>query len=195
MTTNHPLDEQESGRVILSREEYDALQEAAEAHGRSAVQLRSLRETCNAQAKVLLEVDLRTTYLERVCGMQKVMLDMLRSDVPTIVSLETLSAFWQRWSIEVGNAKLPRDEVAAHEPDLFRRWRAHVLQAGKVDRSARSPAQRTRAEHEDAQPKTAAERTDDHVVRLREENRALEERLAKLTQEIDDYKRTYVVKR
>ena len=187
-----------NGHVSLAREEYDALVQLRDetnvelVHDVAAARNRAhdLVQTCNAQAKRMAEQDLMIANLERVTGLQRTLLDLLRGGT-SVASLEDLSEFWRRWQVCVGNAvserKLAREEAAKFEPDLFRTWRNWVLGAGKADRTLAASGSVTTREERDRAVATEG-RQDQTFRQLREDNERLERRLAQLEDEVAYYK-------
>lgn len=147
-------------RVMIDREEHNALvamRDSLESRlvedEKTKVRLHDLTITCGAQAKRLTEVELITQHLERTVGLQRVLIDMLKADVPTLASLEDLSLFWRSWiatteSLAIRDPK-QRDEISKLEPDLFRSWKLWVRDAGRASRSLALVGTVTRADVDD----------------------------------------------
>lgn len=188
------------GRVSVDREEYDALVALKEASETRIVEEERLRArihdldiTCRAQAKRLIEVDLTMQYLERVNGLQRVFIDLLRADRPAVAALEDLSTFWKTWFITTENIVKQepgrRDEVSRMEPDLFKSWRIWVRDAGRASRTF-AVAGTTRAEVEafNAIPQATLQ---DHVLeQQRAQTAALAARVKELEGEVEAYRRS-----
>lgn len=188
---------EDARRVQVDREEYAALlavKEAGELHvvdvAKTSARLHDLRVTCSAQARRLAEVDLIMQHQDRVNGLQRVLIDMLRADHPRVASLEELSEFWRQWSIATKTVaeKQPqlRDAVAKLEPDLFRSWGLWVRDVEKVVRSFSVAGTRTEVEPQLSIPQ--GELQDRAVGKLRETNAALVARVRELESEVEAYK-------
>jgi hypothetical protein len=192
--SNHEEDKQ-SPYVSLSREEYNAFQELevryAEATARSAKATNlshDLSLTCDAQARRLVESDSITRHHERVNGLQRVYIDLLRADHPHVAALEDLSEFWRQWLVSVGDpnrAPRPqRETVAKFEPDLFRSWQLWVDKLGRSFSVAGS-----RTEVDDRRPVTQVELQVDAMQLLQDTTDRLSDQVRKLESEIESYKK------
>lgn len=183
--------------VSVDREEYGALLALKELHETKAVENakvvnrnHDLLVTCEAQAKRLIELDLIMQHYERVNGLQRVFIDLLRADRPKVAALEDLSTFWQHWTATTQNfvTKQPqqREEVAKLEPDLFRSWRIWVRDSGKTTRTFAVAGTRAEIEALNTIPQATLQ---DHIVdQLRGKNASLFARVRELEAEVDAYK-------
>lgn len=184
-------------RVTVDRVELAALRDLQNLHEgcvleRAKVTNRNhdLAACCEAQAKRLIEVDLILQHYERVNGIQRAFIDLLRGDRPQVASLEDLSTFWQHWSTTTQNhtSKNPqqREEVAKLEPDLFRSWRIWVRDAGKTTRSFAVAGTRAEVEAHNAIPQATLQ---DHIIEnLRTKVASLIARESELEAEVAAYK-------
>lgn len=184
-------------RVLVDREEHAALLALKEADelrvvddAKTSARLHDLHATCSAQARRLVEVDLIVQHQDRVNGLQRVLIDMMRADRPRVASLEDLSEFWRRWSLTAATVgeKQPqqRDAIAKLEPDLFRSWALWVRDIGKAGRSFSVAGTRTEAE---AQRPASQDEAQDRITNvLRETNAVLAARVRELEGEVETYK-------
>lgn len=191
--------ENHDGRVSVDRLEYVALKDLQNLHEGCAIERakvtnrnHDLLVTCNAQAKRLTEADLAMQHLERINGLQRVYIEMLRGDHPKVASLEDLSTFWRHWSTTTENHlnqhPQQRDEVSKLEPDLFRSWKIWVRDSHKTRRTF-AVAGTTRAEVE-ALNSIPQESLQDHIIaNLSDKTTALTSRVRELEAEIDAYKK------
>lgn len=185
-------------RVLVDREEYAALRALQEEHGIKVVEndriqarIHDLTTTCSTQARRLAEVALTVEHLERVNGIQRVLIDLLRADHPAVASLEDLSTFWRSWFLttEAAASRDPskREEISKLEPDLFRSWRVWVRDAGRHSRTF-AVAGTTRAEVEahNAIPQATLQ---EHVLeQQRAQNASLAARVRELEAEVEAYR-------
>jgi len=188
----------DDGRVSVDREEYAALvalKEAADTRfledEKLKARIHDLDVTCRAQAKRLIEVDLTMQHLERVNGLQRCFIDLLRADRPAVAALEDLSAFWRTWTITTENlAKQEpgrRDEIGRLEPDLFKSWRIWARDAGRASRTF-AVAGTTRADVEalNAVPQATLQ---DHILeQQRAQTATLAARVRELEGEVEAYR-------
>lgn len=188
--SNHEEDKH-NPHVSLSREEYNAFQELevryAEATARSAKATNlshDLSLTCDAQARRLVESDSITRHHERVNGLQRVYIDLLRADHPHVAALEDLSEFWRQWLVSVGSTPRSRETVAKFEPDLFRSWQLWVDKLGRSFSVAGS-----RTEVDDRRPVTQVELQVDAMRLLSDTTERLSNQVRELESEIESYKK------
>jgi hypothetical protein len=189
----------DDGRVSVNREEYAALVALKEVSETRLVEEERLRArihdldvTCRAQARRLVEVDLATQHLERVNGLQRCFIDLLRADRPAVASLEDLSTFWRAWFITTENLvkrepKL-REEVSRLEPDLFKSWRIWVRDAGQGSRTF-AVAGATRAEVDGDRLALSQAAFQDRILeQQRAQTAALSARVKELEGEVEAYR-------
>lgn len=133
-------------RVLVDREEHAALLALKEADELRVIhdakadgRLQDLRITCTAQARRLADVDLIMQQNERIIGLQRVLIDALRTERPQVGSLEDLSTFWRAWFMTtekmLSQDPKQREEISKVEPDLFRSWKLWVRDAGRASRT------------------------------------------------------------
>lgn len=187
-------------RVLVDREEYAALialRENAEIHlvddDKTNSRIHDLGVTCSAQARRLVEVDLAIQHLERINGMQRVFIDLLRADHPAVASLEDLSTFWRTWFVTTGKLleqdPAKRDEVNRLEPDLFRSWRLWVRDAGRVSRTF-AAAGTTRAEVDGDRLALSQAALQDRIFeQQRHQNALLLARVSELEAEVEAHRK------
>jgi hypothetical protein len=185
-----------NGHVSLAREEYEAFVAREEVistvtaeNAKLVNHNLDLTQTCDAQVKHLSNFELKIMHLERINGLQSVLIDLLKDKVK-VASLEDLSEFWRQWTIhtskDIDSRKVVRDEVAKFEPNLFKTWRNWTNDSGGADRSLSWAG--TRAEREAQQPNTPGEMHAHTIRRLREENVKLMARTQQLESEIEALK-------
>jgi hypothetical protein len=185
-----------NGHVSLAREEYSAFLAREESfnqlfaeHERYKINHREVMTTCDAQAKHLAMRDLTVTHLERLVELQQQFLDLIR-DGTKVASVEELSEFWHQWQLHthkgVEDKKFDRSEVMKYEPDLFKSWRAWVNDAGKKDR--RFSEAGTRSERDAMMPPSPKELQEHIIVRLRQDNAGLANRVLALEAEMEKVK-------
>jgi hypothetical protein len=185
-----------NGHVSLAREEYSAFlacqenhQQLTADHERMRAINASLTETTDAQAKTLSMRDLRITYLERISSLQQLFIDQIR-DGTKVAAVADLSEFWHQWQVHthkgVDAKKFGREDVTKYEPDLFKSWRNWVNDSGKVDRAFSESG--TRVDQASAVPGSAKEMQEHIIVRLRQDNASLANRLLRLEAEIEAFK-------
>lgn len=188
--SNGVVGAEDARRVLVDREEHAALLALKEADELRVVddakvsnRVHDLVVTCGAQARRLAEVDLVVQHQERVNGLQRVLLDTLRSDHPRLASVEDLSEFWKQWTIATGalveRQPQQREAVAKLEPDLFRSWSLWVRDSGRASRSFSAAG--TRAEVDAARPATQGELQ----VRIADQQRAAIAALAARVRELE----------
>ena len=184
------------GHVSLAREEYLAFQAREESyqqlvvdHERTKATNRDLADTLDAQGRQLSMRDLTITHLERLAALQQMFLDKVRSGTE-IATLEDLTEFWRRWLLAVRKGtdekKFSHGEVEKYEPDLFRSWRNWVNDASKADRTFNEAG--SRAERDASIPGTAKEMQEHIIVRMRQDNAKLANRVLQLEAEMEAFK-------
>lgn len=185
------------GHVSLAREEYDALIGREEdiavmtaENAKLTNRLIDQAQTLDAQAKHLSNFELKVMHLERINGLQSVIIDTLKDQAKTLGLVE-LSEFWKQWTIHTSNVidqrKVTREEVTKFEPDLFRSWRNWVNDYGKADRTLSLAG--TRAAHEAAQPQTQAMLQTHIIARQHEQIVKLAARAQLLEAEVEALKK------
>jgi|SRR5882724_188299 len=188
----------ESNRVSISREEhetllslYDSIALAKGDSERAKLRFQDLSITCEAQARRLLELDSSARHLERIAGLQKVLIDLLRSE-HKIASMEDLSEFWHRWVVCAENLVKAnpdlRATIAQAQPELFRSWSLWLKEDG---RAVHLPAAGdTRTEAEARVPASQDQVQDRAVDQLRSTNASQAARIRELEGEIEVYKKS-----
>lgn len=180
--------------VWIDKAEYAALRAFQETTGGRLVeeekirfQIHELSATCSVQARRLTEVELTTQHLERMVGLQRALIEYLRSG-SQVAALEDLSLFWRSWIATTERDPSQRSEVNRIEPDLFKSWRLWVRDAGRASRTM-SVAGTTRAEVEErTQPSQAA--LQDHIIdQQRQTNAVLVTRISELEAEVEAYRK------
>jgi hypothetical protein len=183
----------DDNRVSVDREEYDAFKARAEDYvglmsdnARIVSRNHDLMLTCNAQARRLTEVDMILQHHERVIGLQKALVDLLRETRPGVGSLEELSEFWRQWTAKTaGMSGSERSEVAKFEPDLFRTWRLWANNGGR-SWSVAGTRSEVAARSDGA---TQADVQEDEVGRLKARLQQLSSMVRELESEIDARKK------
>lgn len=186
----------QNGHVSLAREEYSAFlareesyQQLVADHARTKSINADLTMTLDAQARHLAMRDLTVTHLERLTSLQQLFLDALR-DGAKIESFVDLSEFWRQWQLHthkgVDAKKFTREEAEKFEPDIFKTWRNWVNDAGRRDRTFSEAG--SRAERDAANPGTARELQEHIIVRLRQDNAKLANRVLALEAEMETFK-------
>lgn len=198
MATKKSATNGQNGHVSLAREEYGAFLAREESyqqlfveHEKTKVINRDFVMMCDMQARNLAVRDQRITHLERLTSLQQLFLDMVR-DGTKVTSVEDLSEFWRQWQVHVRKGvdakKLAPAEVEKYEPDLFRSWRNWVNDAGKMDRVFSEAGSRAEVDQAMSGMGSAKEMQEHTIVRLRQENAKLANRLLKLEAEIESFK-------
>lgn len=197
---NVPVERDDDNRVTVDREEYSALRTLKDRYEDSVVKdakaanrNHDLLVTCDAQAKRLAEVDLILQHQDRVIGLQRVFIDLLRGDHSQVAALEDLSTFWRQWFIttenHLKNNPQQRAEVARMEPDLFRSWKLWVRDA---DRGSRSLSVAGTREEINAEQQIPQGTLQEHVLdQARAHERMLSARVRELEAEVEAYKNTH----
>jgi hypothetical protein len=195
---NVPVERDDDIRVTVDREEYSALRALKDRYedsvikdAKSANRNHDLLVTCDAQAKRLAEIDLILQHQDRVIGLQRVFIDMLRGNHPQIAALEDLSMFWRQWFItsenHLKNNPQQRTEAAKLEPDLFRSWKLWVRDADRGNRSFSVAG--TREEINAEQQLISQDTLQEHVLdQARAHERMLAARVRELEAEVEAYK-------
>ena len=178
--------------VSLAREEYAAFLARDELtarvtadHDRVMSINSELAIIVDMQAKRATENELKARHLERVNGLQAVLIGMLR-DKTKVASMDDLSEFWRQWLIYT-NREDNKPDAARVEPDIFKAWRNWSRDAGRTDRAIGEVS--TRADHEKLIPKNAHEMQEHIIVRLRQQVASLSIKASALEVEIDEMKR------
>ncbi len=175
----------EDNRVSVDRDEYAALVEARNqyevvvaSNAKTVARNHDLTITCNAQSRRLVEVDQIIGHLERINGLQRMFIDMMRVDRPQVATMEELSDFWHRWVLAVEKQPQKRDEVAKLEPDLFRSWRLWVRDLAKQDHQLSIAGTRAEVQAQQMIPQATLQ---DHVIaNLNEKTASLGARVREL---------------
>lgn len=191
-----------NGEVRLAREEYDALMSREERfveivadNARLTNHVNDLAGACDAQTRRLAGNDLKVQHLERISGLQAVLIDHLRAGSPNVAALADLSEFWREWQVHtrksVDAKKVSESDVAKYEPDLFRSWAAWLRDADKVGRTILDSGSMTRIDIDNGGPRTAYE-MQEHVIRRQNEEiaklRAREDQLHQQVAELTKFK-------
>lgn len=185
-----------NGHVSLAREEYEAFQALEDKLTTQAVESAKLLnrnldlvQTVDTQVKHLANYELKVMHLERIAGLQGVLIDLLK-DKEKVISLQDLSEFWRRWQIVTLNGiddrRVDRVEVSKFEPDLFKMWRNWVNDYGKSARDLNFAG--TRTEIDATSPQNQEMLKTHMLARSREENAKLMGRIQQLESELDDAK-------
>lgn len=181
--------------VSLARAEYEAFLAREESfqkllgeHEQTRSVNRSLADSHSAQSRNLALSSQRIEHLERQALLLRTFVDMLRAET-SVAAMADLSEFWRQWQINTSKTldarKTTTAEIAKYEPELFKSWRNWVNDAGKQDRTLNEAGTRVVDEKVPVSPREMQEHT---IVRLRQENAALANRLLKLEAEIESHK-------
>lgn len=184
-------------RVSVDRDEYDALNSLRDLYDKAVAEKAALansnhdiRLICEAQSRRLTEADLLVQNYERVNGLQRVFIDMLRADRPLTSTLEELSLFWKHWTTTTENHLVrnpgQRAEAAKLEPDLFRSWRLWVRDSGKASRTFSLAGTRAEVEALNAIPQATLQ---EHILdQAKAQNIAQAGRIRELEAELAAYR-------
>lgn len=182
--------------VSLAREEYEALLAREVSYQGVVADNERLKEinalasiTQEAQTRTLQQNEMKISYLERVVGLQRQFLDLLR-DNTKVSTFEEMSEFWHYWVVHTNKAidanKTTREEVSRFEPDIFRSWKIWLHEAGKLGRVLSIAG--TRHEVDAAKPTSAKEMQEHIIVRLKQDNVALGDRIKQLENEVAEHR-------